>query len=112
MKSETHELEREQGVIEDLPAACALIAVAACYELGRFRVRCRPLAITYRRRPKHRHIITVFQFEGRLRGYDHTGSVTLAKTLTFESRPKAIAKSWRKCPGVDFPFKVLAASWY
>lgn len=96
----------------DLPSDCALIAVMACYQLARGKVVCRPLAITYKLKPVHRHIVVIFEFEGQLRGYDRDGTVSLDKALSWKSTPSKIAKTWAIHPSNDFPFKVYKGDWY
>lgn len=95
-----------------LPNDCALLACATCYSLARFGITCRPLAVTYQRKPLHRHIVVIFEFEHRLRAYERDGSITLSKKLSWQSAATAIARDWAKNPSCEFPFKALKGEWY
>lgn len=97
---------------QDLPKDCALLACATCYMLARYGITCRPLAITYQPRPRRRHVIVIFQFEGRLRGYDRGGSVTLPAKLSFDDPPTKIARAWASSPDNEWDFTAVRGEWY
>lgn len=96
----------------DLPGDCALLAAIACCELRKTNISCRALAVTYKLKPRSRHVITIFEFQARLRAYDRDGSVTLPKSLTLASPPNKIAKAWTSHASCNFPYKALAGEWY
>jgi hypothetical protein len=74
-----------------LPCGCAVYGTAAATFLDNHGIRCRLISIQL---VNDRHILCLFNLNGRLRAYDPQGTRTLPKGLTLDSHPKAIAKAW------------------
>lgn len=97
-------------MIDELPNACALISMAACCQLARHGISCRPIRIKYQKKPKRGHIVTVIEFGGRIHIYGSDGTCTLPKIITENSSPVAIAKEYKRIGEFDPP--ILGAEWY
>ena len=96
----------------DLQNDCALNAVCAATELESHNVKNDILRLRWTRDgDKGSHVICIFKFKDRLRGYDpNFGTFTFPKNLTFDSHPTTIAKCWAK--NHDFEPKVYKGEWY
>jgi hypothetical protein len=93
-----------------LPCGCVVYATAAATFLDNHGIRCRLISVKL---STERHVICLFNLNGKLRAYDNRGTRTMPRGLTLDSHPKTIAKAWLHIAAFkkDHP-KKLQAHWY
>ena len=80
-----------------LPKSCAVFCACAASYLKEAGLPTRTIEFEYKDGAfRERHVVTFFQFDERVRGYDQNGTYTLPKRVKLESKPLLLAKEWLK----------------